>query len=298
MFWWILHFFLHAFLKIYLKKKSILLTLLPHAHNFYFLCTLVWNCFTDYMYTVLIPACQALWIAPTCMEDTISLIDWLIDSLISLQMEWSFLSPSDTEPTVFPDQGSLSSHRQHGDGTYSLSSHLTVPSSVSPGTKITCRVSHLALDAPLSVSLVVESPQPGNMWLLFVVIIAERIVWHVINKQFHFSCLQDVSVQKIWSYSQQSNPWLFSVSFTLQTPIGGFWVSWSSLCFSSTRSWDKLVEDILVDHPDLKLSPEKPFCHLGVCKLLLISLKALTGSFKPSCLLLNWKIHIWGKTAV
>lgn len=94
-------------------------------------------------------------------------------------MEWLFLSPTDTEPTVFPDQGSLSSHRQHGDGTYSLSSHLTVPSSLSPGTKITCRVSHLALDAPLSVSLVVESPQPGNMWLLFVVLIAlifERVV--------------------------------------------------------------------------------------------------------------------------
>ncbi|KAE8288959.1 Tapasin [Larimichthys crocea] len=47
------------------------------------------------------------------------------------QMEWSFLSPTDTEPTVFQDQGSLSSHRQHGDGTYSQSSHLTVPSSVS-----------------------------------------------------------------------------------------------------------------------------------------------------------------------
>nr|XP_046255194.1 tapasin-related protein [Scatophagus argus] len=83
---------------------------------------------------------------------------------LDVQMEWSFLSPTDTEPTVFPDQGSLSSHRQHGDGTYSLSSHLTLPSTVSPGTKITCRVSHLALDNPVSVSLVVESPQPDSYW--------------------------------------------------------------------------------------------------------------------------------------
>ncbi|XP_068616491.1 tapasin-related protein [Brachionichthys hirsutus] len=83
---------------------------------------------------------------------------------LDAQMEWLFLSPSDSEPSVFPDQGSLSSHRQHSDGTYSLSSRLSVPSSISPGTKITCRVSHLALDAPLSVSLVVESPQPDSYW--------------------------------------------------------------------------------------------------------------------------------------
>ena len=76
-------------------------------------------------------------------------------------MEWLSLSPTDTEPTLLPNQGSLSSHRQHGDGTYSLSSQLTVPSSVSPGTKIICSVSHVALDTPLSVSLVVESPEPG-----------------------------------------------------------------------------------------------------------------------------------------
>lgn len=83
---------------------------------------------------------------------------------LDAQMEWLSLSPTDTEPTVLADQGSLSSHRQHGDGTYSLSSHLTVPSSFSPGTKIICKVSHPALDAPLTVSLVVESPQPGSYW--------------------------------------------------------------------------------------------------------------------------------------
>lgn len=83
---------------------------------------------------------------------------------LDAKMEWSSLSPTDTEPKVFPDQGSLSSHRQHGDGTYSLSSHLTVPPNVSPGTKITCRVSHPALDAPQSVSLMVEGPQTDSYW--------------------------------------------------------------------------------------------------------------------------------------
>lgn len=110
------------------------------------------------------------------------LFDWLFLCLFVcflLQMEWSYLSPTDTEPTVFPDQGSLSGHRQHGDGTYSLSSHLTVPSSIVPGTKIICTVSHLALDTPLSVSVLVESPQPGNVCLLFVVFIPLYfLVWH------------------------------------------------------------------------------------------------------------------------
>ncbi|XP_041649348.1 tapasin-related protein [Cheilinus undulatus] len=83
---------------------------------------------------------------------------------LDTQMEWLSLSPSDSESLVFPDQGALSSHRQHGDGTYSQSSHLTVPSDVAPGTKIICRVSHQALDSPISVSVEVESPQLDSYW--------------------------------------------------------------------------------------------------------------------------------------
>lgn len=83
---------------------------------------------------------------------------------LDAQMEWFFLAPTDTEPTVFPHQGSLSSHRQHGDGTFSLSSHLTVPPSITPGTKIICVVSHPALDTHVSVSVVVESPEPDSYW--------------------------------------------------------------------------------------------------------------------------------------
>ncbi|KAK5615169.1 hypothetical protein CRENBAI_004737 [Crenichthys baileyi] len=83
---------------------------------------------------------------------------------LEAQMEWFFLPPTETEPKLFPNQGSLSSHRQHGDRTFSLSSHITVPPSFSPGTKITCRVTHPALDEPLYVSIVVESPQSDSYW--------------------------------------------------------------------------------------------------------------------------------------
>ncbi|XP_068179239.1 tapasin-related protein [Antennarius striatus] len=83
---------------------------------------------------------------------------------LDVQMEWLFISPTDKEPLLFPDQGSLSSHRQHGDGTYSLTSHLSVPSTVSAGTKIICRVTHLDPHITLSVSLVVECRQPDSYW--------------------------------------------------------------------------------------------------------------------------------------
>lgn len=67
----------------------------------------------------------------------------------------------DTEPQLFIDQGSLSSHRQHGDGTFTLSSHIAVPPTTVPGTKIICKVSHTALEEPLFVSVVVEPPEPS-----------------------------------------------------------------------------------------------------------------------------------------
>ncbi|KAK9513984.1 hypothetical protein VZT92_027476 [Zoarces viviparus] len=101
---------------------------------------------------------------------------------LDAQMEWLSLSPADTEPTVLPDQGSLSSHRQHGDGTYSLSSHLSVPSTVSPGTEITCRVSHPALDAPLSVSLVVESPEQGSYWWILGFLIITLLFFYQVMR--------------------------------------------------------------------------------------------------------------------
>lgn len=83
------------------------------------------------------------------------------------KVEWLSLSPTDAEPKPLPDQGSLSSHRQHSDGTFSVSSHLTlVASDLPPGTTITCRVSHPALASPLSLSLTVEAPVPDSYWMV------------------------------------------------------------------------------------------------------------------------------------
>lgn len=86
---------------------------------------------------------------------------------LDAKMEWLSLSPADTESTVLQHHNSLSSHRQHRDGTFSLSSHLNlVPFSFSPGTTIICRVSHLAMPSPVSVSLVVEKPEPDSYWMV------------------------------------------------------------------------------------------------------------------------------------
>ncbi|KAI9515373.1 hypothetical protein NQZ68_026106 [Dissostichus eleginoides] len=97
---------------------------------------------------------------------------------LDAQMEWWSLSPEDSEPKLLLDQGSLSSHRQHGDGSYSLSSHLSVPSSVSLGTRLTCRVSHQALDAPVSLTVVVESPPQGSYWWVLGFLIITVLFFH------------------------------------------------------------------------------------------------------------------------
>ncbi|KAM9782525.1 tapasin-related protein [Neosynchiropus ocellatus] len=81
---------------------------------------------------------------------------------LDVQMEWSSQSPTDSEPVVLADQGSLSSHQQHGDGTFTLSSRLTVRADVPAGTKITCTVSHSALDSPVSLSVLVQPADTVN----------------------------------------------------------------------------------------------------------------------------------------
>lgn len=101
---------------------------------------------------------------------------------LDAQMEWTFLSPSDSEPTVFPDQGSLSSHRQHGDGTYSVSSHLTVPPSLPPGTKITCTASHPALESAMSVSLLLETPRQDSYWWVLGFLIITALFFYQVMK--------------------------------------------------------------------------------------------------------------------
>uniref|UniRef100_A0A3Q2QN29 TAP binding protein like n=1 Tax=Fundulus heteroclitus TaxID=8078 RepID=A0A3Q2QN29_FUNHE len=101
---------------------------------------------------------------------------------LDTQMEWFFLPPTESEPKLFPNQGSLSSHRQHGDGTFSLSSHITIPPSFSPGTKITCKVSHPAMDEPLYVSIVVESPQPDSYWWVLGFLVVTVLFFYQVMK--------------------------------------------------------------------------------------------------------------------
>ncbi|CAL8247374.1 unnamed protein product [Lota lota] len=86
---------------------------------------------------------------------------------LDCKMEWFSLSPDDAEMTELSSQMSLSSHRQHGDGTFSLSSYLYLQhSSFPPGTTLTCRVSHPAMGAPVSTSLVVQPPASDSYWMV------------------------------------------------------------------------------------------------------------------------------------
>ncbi|CAL8257251.1 unnamed protein product [Boreogadus saida] len=78
---------------------------------------------------------------------------------LDCKMEWFSVSPDDVERTELSGEMSLSSHRQHADGTVSLSSHLYLQRrSLPPGTGLICRVSHPALGSPVSISLVVQPP--------------------------------------------------------------------------------------------------------------------------------------------
>lgn len=78
---------------------------------------------------------------------------------LDVEMKWTSQSPTDPEPVVLTDQGSLSSHQQHGDGTFSLTSRLTVPADVPVGTKIICTASHPALETPVSLSALVQASE-------------------------------------------------------------------------------------------------------------------------------------------
>ncbi|KAM6910260.1 tapasin-related protein [Xenentodon cancila] len=101
---------------------------------------------------------------------------------LDAQMEWFSLSATDAEPELLKDQGSLTSHRQHGDRTFSLASHLSVSSSMSAGTKIICRVSHPALETPIDVSVVVESPEPDSYWWVLGFLIITVLFFYQVMK--------------------------------------------------------------------------------------------------------------------
>ncbi|KAK3551240.1 hypothetical protein QTP70_013823 [Hemibagrus guttatus] len=83
---------------------------------------------------------------------------------LDVTVEWFSKLPSETDSISLSDGSSLSSHRQHSDGTYSVSSFLIVrPSEYPPGTVFTCRVSHVGLQTPSDISLTVFQPKPGQL---------------------------------------------------------------------------------------------------------------------------------------
>ncbi|KAM9488021.1 tapasin-related protein [Clarias gariepinus] len=98
---------------------------------------------------------------------------------LDVTVEWFSQPSAGTENISRTKEASLSSHRQHNDGTYSLSSFLIVrPSEHPPGTVFTCRVSHVALQTPRDVSLTIVAPEPGQFtslgeyyWMILVTLI-------------------------------------------------------------------------------------------------------------------------------
>lgn len=101
---------------------------------------------------------------------------------LDAEIEWFSRGPDDTELVVFSGKSSLSSHRRHGDGTFSVSSHLTVPHTVVPGTEITCVVSHPALYAPLSETATVTSPKPESYWWVLGFLIITVLFFYQVMK--------------------------------------------------------------------------------------------------------------------
>ncbi|KTG32024.1 hypothetical protein cypCar_00010678 [Cyprinus carpio] len=97
---------------------------------------------------------------------------------LDVQVEWFSQAPSEEEPVSLSKESSLSSHRQHSDGTYSLSSHLTLqPDKNPPGTIITCRVSHPTLETPSDATLTVDKPEPQTAFWTIVLMLAISVVF-------------------------------------------------------------------------------------------------------------------------
>ncbi|XP_036394105.1 tapasin-related protein isoform X2 [Megalops cyprinoides] len=98
---------------------------------------------------------------------------------LDVEVEWQYLLPTATEPVSLSQNVSLSSHRQYGDGTLSLSSHLTLhPFALPPGTTVTCLVSHSSLETPVSLSLTVSEPEPAETsYLMMVGLLAATLLF-------------------------------------------------------------------------------------------------------------------------
>lgn len=97
---------------------------------------------------------------------------------LDVQVEWFSQAPSAEEPVSLTKESSLSSHRQHSDGTYSLSSYLTLrPDEHPEGTVVTCRVSHSALETPSDVSLTAEKTEPRKAFWTVILMLVISVVF-------------------------------------------------------------------------------------------------------------------------
>ncbi|XP_052003399.1 tapasin-related protein-like isoform X2 [Xyrauchen texanus] len=97
---------------------------------------------------------------------------------LDVQVEWLSQLASAEEPVSFSKESSLSSHRQHSDGTYSLSSYLILrPDEHPPGTVVTCRVSHTALETHRDASLTVDRLEPKTAFWTIVLMLAISLVF-------------------------------------------------------------------------------------------------------------------------
>ncbi|XP_028836412.1 tapasin-related protein [Denticeps clupeoides] len=95
---------------------------------------------------------------------------------LDVQVEWLSQGPSEAEPTSLSEDMSLSSHRQHSDGTYSVTSHLTLRSPRHPpGSTITCRVSHQALDTPVHLTVTVHDPEKHELYGIIVSVLVVTV---------------------------------------------------------------------------------------------------------------------------
>lgn len=77
---------------------------------------------------------------------------------LDISVSWTQKSPED-EVEISLSNTRFSSHRQSRDGTYSIASYLSISSATvqAPAT-YTCHVSHVALEAPISISTHLKAP--------------------------------------------------------------------------------------------------------------------------------------------
>lgn len=83
---------------------------------------------------------------------------------LDVSVSWTQRSP-ENEAEIRLSDTRFSSHRQSQDGTYSITSYLSLSSATAqaPAT-YTCHVSHMALEEPISVSAHLKAPGECKVW--------------------------------------------------------------------------------------------------------------------------------------